>query len=205
MDKILTILVQGFVFSLGLIIAIGAQNAFILRQGISKKHVFAAAFTATISDSILIFLGVGGLGSIISQNELLLLIAKWGGFIFLFIYGLKSFLSIVNKEKKENHSLVSQPTTLKATIMASLGFSLLNPHVYIDTLVLIGSLGAQFQESDRIYFALGASLSSLVWFFTLAYGASYFAPILSTPIAEKILNFVIGVIMWSVAIGLLFQ
>ena len=193
---------QGFIFGIGLIIAIGSQNAFILRQGITRKFVFATALISSVADTILIYLGVGGLGSIISQNTILLLIAKWGGFIFLLLYGYQSFKKVFSVHNENTPLLENQPTTLKTTILASLGFSLLNPHVYIDTVVLIGSLGAQYPIVDRPDFALGASIASFVWFFSLAFGATKLAPIFEKPIADRILNILIGIIMFSVAFGL---
>lgn len=193
---------QGFIIGIGLIIAIGAQNAFILRQGITKKHVFSTALISSVADALLIILGVGGLGTIISQNEILLWIAKWGGFIFLLQYGFSSLRKGLLDIGENSYSLNNQPSSLKATIFASIGFSLLNPHVYLDTVVLIGSLGAQYPFPERWSFAIGASIASFVWFFALAYGATFLGPLVKHPKADRLINIFIGIIMWWIAFGL---
>jgi L-lysine exporter family protein LysE/ArgO len=196
---------EGFVLGIGLIIAIGAQNAFILRQGITRKFVFATALVSFMADAILIYLGVGGLGLLISKNIVLLSIAKWGGFILLMSFGFQSFKKGFSTDSIAEQNLDSQPTTLKTTILASLGFSILNPHVYLDTVVLIGSLGSQYPAAERNDFAIGAIIASFVWFFGLAYGATKLAPIFEKPIADRVLNIFIGLIMWSVGISLLMK
>ncbi len=196
---------EGFLTSGGLIVAIGAQNAFVLRQGLLKHQVFLTAIFCFISDSFLIGVGVGGFGTLITSSPILLSVAKWGGASFLFWYGLRSFRSAFQDQKLvvDSSFEVSKPT-LKEAILILLGVSFLNPHVYIDTILLIGSIGAQFEVSQRPYFFLGAITASFIWFFGLAYGARFLAPIFKNPKAWRILDTAIGLIMWGIALFILF-
>jgi len=186
-----------------LIIAIGAQNAFVLKQGIMKSHVFLVAILCSFIDAILIALGIGGLGKIITSTPYLINITKYGGAAFLFYYGFRSFYAAL----KSNNSLEIEEDfnhpSVKVTVLTLLAMSLLNPHVYLDTVVLLGSIGAQFEEVPRSLFAVGAMTASFIWFFSLAYGAGYLAPIFKKPIAWKILDTIVGVIMWGITISLL--
>lgn len=183
--------------------AIGAQNAFVLKQGIMKNYVFLTALFCALVDSLMISLGAGGIGSLLSENPLLLSLTKWAGAAFLFGYGLRSFKAVFT-----NHSLIAEggpaKPSLKETLitLAALGF--LNPHVYIDAVVLLGSISAQFETLSQPYFALGAIFASWVWFFTLCYGARLLAPLFAKPIAWKILDAASGTIMWFIGYSLLF-
>src|SRR3989338_3359416 len=186
----------------GLIIAIGAQNAFVLRQGILKNYVFITALICSLVDALLICLGVGGFGTILTSNAVLLASARWGGAVFLGYYGFRSFRSVFKSQ-----ALELGPTTdksdLKMTIGSVLALSILNPHVYLDTVVLLGSLGAQFLDYEHLFFALGAILASFLWFFTLGYGAGYLAPLFQKPLSWKILDFLTGSLMWVIALSLI--
>lgn len=186
----------------GLIIAIGAQNAFVLKQGLLKNHVFATAIVCSVIDAALIAVGVGGFGAILTSNLLLLSAARWGGAAFLFYYGFRSFRAVFKAESLRLDGSRDRPD-LKMTLVTVLALSLLNPHVYLDTVVLLGSIGAQFPASERLFFALGAMLSSFIWFFTVGYGARYLAPLFQKPVAWKVLDFLIGCIMWGIALSLL--
>jgi len=186
----------------GLIIAIGAQNAFVLKQGLLKNHVFATAIVCSLIDAALIALGVGGFGAILTSNLFLLSAARWGGAAFLFYYGFRSFRAVFKAESLRLDGSRDRPD-LKMTLVTALVLSLLNPHVYLDTVVLLGSIGAQFPASERLFFALGAMLSSFIWFFTMGYGARYLAPLFQKPVAWKVLDFLIGCIMWGIALSLL--
>jgi L-lysine exporter family protein LysE/ArgO len=186
----------------GLIIAIGAQNAFVLKQGILKNHVFATAFLCSLIDATLISLGVGGFGALLTSNVLLLSLARWGGAAFLIYYGFRSFRAVFKSESLRLDGGRERPD-LKMTLITVLALSLLNPHVYLDTVVLLGSIGAQFPVSERPFFALGAIFASFLWFFTVGYGARYLAPLFQKPLAWKILDFLIGCIMWAIALSLL--
>ncbi len=187
----------------GLIIAIGAQNAFVLKQGILKNHVFATVFVCALIDSTLISVGVGGFGAILTSNMVLLSLARWGGAAFLIYYGFRSFRAVFKIDSLRLDGSRARPD-LKMTLVTVLAVCLLNPHVYLDTVVLLGSIGAQFPAPERLFFALGAMLSSFAWFFTIGYGARYLAPLFQKPLAWKILDFLIGCIMWAIALSLLF-
>jgi L-lysine exporter family protein LysE/ArgO len=194
-----SVLLQGFALGASLIIAIGAQNAFVLRQGLKRVHVFLSASVCTLCDMVLITLGVAGLGTLISTNPILTQIATWGGAAFLLYYGLRSFRSALKANILEAESAQDQPMRTRDTLVTLLAISLLNPHVYLDTVVLVGSIGAHYPEDQRIYFALGAMCASLVWFFGLAYGAAWLAPLFRRPMAWRILDALVGCVMWSIA------
>jgi len=194
--------IEGCGTGAGLIIAIGAQNAFVLKQGILKNHVFITALLCALIDAILIYLGVGGFGSFLTKNMTLLMIAKWGGVAFLTYYGFRSFKAVFTSQKLEMDEDFERPT-LKITIMTTFAVCLLNPHVYLDTVILLGSIGAQFPYPERSFFAFGAMVVSFIWFFSLGYGARYLAPLFQKPIAWKVLDFIIGCIMWAIALSLI--
>lgn len=194
-------LLEGALTSAGLIVAIGAQNAFVLKQGLMRNRVFVTALFCVVVDSFLIALGVGGFGSLVASNQVLLNIARWGGAAFLFWYGFRSFRSAFRAQSLQA-DLGAKPG-LKETILILLAVSFLNPHVYLDTVLLIGSVGAQFELQERPYFAAGAMLSSCIWFFGLSYGARFLAPLFENPKAWKILDGLIGCIMWAIATSLI--
>ena len=193
---------QGLSVGLGLIAAIGAQNAFVIKQGILKNQVFIIVLTCFIIDAILIALGVGGFGKLISSSTTMLSIAKYGGAAFLALYGLRSFRNVF-KEEVMYLSNDNSKLSAKKAFVTVLALSLLNPHVYLDTCVLIGTIGSQFDVGDRLYFALGAIIASFIWFFTIGYGARLLLPVFQNPIAWKILDFLTGVIMLAIACSLL--
>jgi L-lysine exporter family protein LysE/ArgO len=199
----ITSYLEGCATGAGLIIAIGAQNAFVLKQGILKNHVFVTALICSLIDAILISIGVGGFGALLATNVLLLSLAKWGGAAFLIYYGFRSFRAVFKSESLHLEKGPERPD-LKVTILTAFVLSLLNPHVYLDTVILLGSIGAQFPGSQRLFFALGAMTASFVWFFVVGYGARYLAPLFQKPLAWKILDFLIGCVMWTIAFSLLF-
>lgn len=204
-SAIWTPLLQGLGLGAGLIIAIGAQNAYVLRQGLRRQHVFATALICTLCDMTLIALGVGGLGLVFATSPTLATVATWGGAAFLFFYGIRSFkaaLSATSMDTKENTKAAA---SIKSVIIAALGFSLLNPHVYLDTVVLVGSIGGRYPIEQRAAFAAGAMLASLLWFFGLAYGAAWLVPLFQRPIAWRLLDTAIGCIMWLIAASLVWE
>ncbi len=188
-----------------LIIAIGAQNAFVLKQGIMRSHVFTVALLCSIIDAALIALGVGGLGKIIASTPYLIMATKYGGAAFLFYYGLRAFRAAAQSPKLRVTQDTFDHPTLKATVLTLLALSLLNPHVYLDTVVLLGSIGAQFDPEERLLFALGAMTASFIWFFSLCYGAGYLAPLFEKPISWRILDALVGCVMWGIALSLLWS
>lgn len=194
--------ITGFILGFSLILAIGAQNAFVLKQGLKKHHVFAVCLICALSDALLISLGVGGFGVVIKQFPQIELFSRYAGAIFLIVYGIKSFISAFST----THSLHAEgelPDSLSKTILACLAFTWLNPHVYLDTVVLMGSISTQY-ESTKFEFTLGAVTSSFVFFFALGYGSRFLIPIFSKPKAWKILEFIIGIMMFAIAYSLVF-
>jgi len=192
----------GFFLGLSLIVAIGAQNTFVLRQGILGEHVFYIALFCALSDAILISIGVAGisffLNSFINQNSTILF-----GFSALWLsgYGLIRLKSVFESNKiTEIKNSTSKDLLQTISIAAVLTF--LNPHVYLDTMVLIGSISQQFSGYNKAIFALGACLSSFVFFFSLAYGAKLLLPIMKRPFSWKILDSLIALIMFTIAFKL---
>lgn len=199
------IFLKGMVLGASLIIAIGLQNAFVLRQGLKNRHIMAAALTASFVDVFLIGCGVLGFGYLIEQQPWLVQWITWGGAAFLFVYGAKSFLSAMkpqNLDDKNAKGMMKEGST-KETVLILLGISLLNPHVYLDTVVLIGGLSASYGEIGKYWFGVGAMVASFIWFFALGYGAKLLSPLFSKPKAWQILDIVIGITMWGIAVSLL--
>ena len=185
----------------GLIMAIGAQNAFVLRQGLAKRYVFVSALICALCDMVLISAGVAGMGSLITAHPALLAAAKWGGAAFLAFYGLRSAIAAF---RAQGLTAASQGASgYAAAIAMAFSFSLLNPHVYLDTVVLLGAVGGQQPDGERIAFALGAMSASVLWFFGLAYGARLLAPLFARPVAWRVLDGLIAVVMWGLAVSLL--
>lgn len=200
----MTTYLAGFSVSLSLILAIGSQNAFVLKQGIQKQHVFLVCFICALSDSILISLGVGGFGVVVEKYPSVELIARIGGAAFLVVYALLSFKSALFV----NHALVANdekaPPSKVKTIAMCLAFTWLNPHVYLDTMVLLGSISTQYSDNEW-WFGLGAISASFVFFFSLGFGARLLAPIFEQPKAWRVLEFVVGVTMLIIAAFLIFN
>ena len=174
--------ISGFFTSLSLILAIGAQNAFVLKQGIKKENIFIICLICAISDALLIFAGVFGLGSLVQNFSIIKQIALYGGFLFLLFYALKSFHTCFFKDLSMDTSSDYAKSNLKKNILLMLAFTWLNPHVYLDTMILIGSVSTKFKDENLI-FGLGASLASFCFFFTLGYLARFLAPIFARPIS----------------------
>jgi L-lysine exporter family protein LysE/ArgO len=190
----------GFRLSLGLILAIGAQNAFVLRQGIRREHVFAVCLFCALSDAVLIVTGVSGFAAVTGAAPWIGPLLLWGGIAFLVWYGARSFLSAWRGGgalAAAGGGAVSLRTAL-ATVAA---LTWLNPHVYLDTVVFLGSVSAQYPGRAEA-FGAGAAAGSFAFFFTLGYGARLLAPIFARPGAWQVLDAVIGATMWSIAAGL---
>lgn len=195
----LTPLIQGFSLGASLIIAIGSQNAFVLRQGLKKEHVFTICTLCFLCDALLILLGAGGFGKLVASSDNLLVIARWGGALFLFFYGIRSFRSACKNEALSVDETNVLPSGLTWAIATTLALTLLNPHVYLDTVILLGSLAAQYPETERFAFATGAALASMGWFYGIGYGARMLTPLFRKPLSWKILDVLIGIIMWAIA------
>lgn len=191
----------GFTLGLSLILAIGSQNSFVLKQGLKNRYVFIVCLVCALSDAILIALGVAGFGAIVKQFPTIEIVARFGGAAFLAIYAFLSFKSAFSI----NHALNPDGDTknsLFKTIAICLAFTWLNPHVYLDTVVLLGAISIQYQPLES-YFAIGAVTASFVFFFSLGYGARFLAPIFQKPQAWKVLDFLIGIIMLSISVSLI--
>lgn len=192
--------VAGFTLGFSLIIAIGSQNAFVLRQALKKEHVFIVCLLCAVSDALLITLGISGISAVLTEWPWIEQIAMYGGAGFLLFYGARSFLSSFQQGSLTPSDHAS--TTVLQTASICLGLTWLNPHVYLDTVLLIGSVASQF-PADKIYFAIGAVLASFIFFFSLGYGARVLIPLFKNPKSWKVLDFSIGIVMWFIAFKLL--
>jgi L-lysine exporter family protein LysE/ArgO len=192
----------GFSISLSLILAIGAQNAFVLKQGLKGQYVLTVVLICAFSDAILISLGVSGFHVLLLQWPWLEVAARFGGAIFLLFYGAMSFYSALSQSHGLTAASKSSVLSLSKVVLFCLGFTWLNPHVYLDTLVLIGSISSQY-AGDKLAFSAGAVSASFIFFFALGYGAKFLRPVFVKPNAWKILEFLIGIVMWSIALSLL--
>ncbi|WP_195164912.1 LysE/ArgO family amino acid transporter [Mesorhizobium sp. NBSH29] len=191
---------SGFLLGGSLILAIGAQNAFILRQGLLREHVFVLSLICALSDALLIAVGVAGLGTLFAAAPNLIFAVTLGGALFLFAYAAIAFRRAMNPD-----ALVAArhgDTSLTAAIGACLAFTFLNPHVYLDTVVLLGGLSASFEGTGRLAYAVGAMTASFVWFFSLGYGARLLQPVFARPSAWRVLDILIGMVMAALAISL---
>lgn len=190
----------GFLLSASLILAIGAQNAFVLRQGLRRQHVFAVCLFCGLSDTLLITLGVAGSGALAEAVPGFAIAMRYGGAAFLLWYGWRNAMSAwrggaaMELDGKTTSRLVPLIATLAA-------LTWLNPHVYLDTVVLLGSISAQYD--NRLAFGAGASLASVIFFFCLGYGARLLVPLFRAPRSWQVLDAVIALTMWTIAVGLL--
>jgi len=192
-------IVPGFLTGLSLIIAIGAQNAFVIRQGLLRQHVFLIVAICAISDAALIFLGTGGLGTLVQSKPSLLEFIRWFGVIYLTWFGIRSVRSAFKSQSLQaGEGSVISKTKIVGTCLA---LTFLNPHVYLDTVILLGSIANQFEE-DRWFFALGGAIASMVWFTSIGYGARAASRFMSKPIFWKILDSIIAAVMFTIAITL---
>ena len=191
---------QGLGLGFGLIVAIGAQNAFVLRVGLVRRFVLPVVLFCALSDAILIVLGCAGLGSIIGAFPTALRAVAAAGALFLAWYGALALRRAIHPGRLQAGDGV--PTTLRGAMLTIVAFTWLNPHVYLDTVVLVGGISARFEGQDRVAFALGACLASLLWFTALGYGARLLAPIFARPAAWRVLDLLIAAVMFLIAFQL---
>jgi len=194
-------LVTGLFTGLSLIIAIGAQNAFVIRQGLNKQYVFLVVGVCSASDALLIVLGVGGLGQLLQRHPTILDFIKWFGVLYLTWFGVRSLLAVFRDQ-----ALVAAneaKTSFKQVIGRTLGFTFLNPHVYLDTVIFLGGIGSQF-KTHKWDFAAGAVISSILWFTSIGFGAKAASKFMSRPIFWKILDGFIALVMFTLALLLAF-
>jgi len=194
-------LIPGLLTGLSLIIAIGAQNAYVIRQGLARDNVLLVVLFCALSDALLIVLGASGLGALIQAAPDLLELIRWFGVIYLSWFGIKSLRSAMKSQSLEIGENVSRENrTSKRKVVATVfALTYLNPHVYLDTVIFLGSIANQFTE-DKWFFVTGAALGSFLWFFTIGFGAKKASRFMSRPIFWKILDFIIAAVMFTVAI-----
>ncbi len=192
---------EGFLLGAGLIIAIGAQNAYVLGQGIARRHVFAVTTICFLSDAILIVAGVAGFGTIVRSWPTLVTAVTIFGAVFLFIYGALALNRARNPNRLESGS--GGARSLGVAVTTVLALTWLNPHVYLDTVLMLGGISARYEGDERAVFGAGAVLASFVWFYGLGYGAALLAPIFRKPSAWRVLDIAIGLIMWAIAATLI--
>jgi L-lysine exporter family protein LysE/ArgO len=195
-----SIFFTGFGAGLGLIVAIGAQNAFVLRQGLLKQHVLAVCLACALSDAVLIALGVSGFRLVSAALPWLDPAMRAGGALFLAWYGARSFRSAW----RGGGALLAEGGTQRPfwpTLLTCLALTWLNPHVYLDTVVLLGAISTRYDGAEHI-FGLGAVTASFTFFFSLGYGARLLRPLFARPNAWRILDAAIGLVMWMIALSL---
>lgn len=192
------IALKGFTVSGSLIVAIGAQNAFVIKQGLMQRHLFLTACLCSLLDGALILCGILGFGTLVNEYPLLIDAAKYFSVLFLAVYGAFSLKSAFTPRTLENTS-ESAAASWKKTVLLLLTFTLLNPHTYLDTVVLLGSIASQHQDHEQLHFALGAIMASFTWFFSITYASRFLAPLLKNPLSWKIIDGLIALTMWVIA------
>ena len=193
----LSIALEGFAISLGLIVAIGAQNAFVLRQGLIRSHIFVVCCICAISDATLIAAGVLGVGARLAKYEQGAFWISMAAIAFLVVYGIlrvKSALDPQAMSISENGE-----DNLSTVVFTTLAFTWLNPHVYLDTLVLLGSASSRYDGPEREFFGIGAALASFIFFFSLGYGARLLSPLMENPKAWRYIDGGIAIVMFTIA------
>lgn len=198
----LAFILKGMGMSAGLIMAIGSQNAHVLRMGLRKQHVALTVMICIACEMLLILAGVAGIGGMINSQPVLLMIARWGGAAFLIWYGLRSLRAAASQQ-----ILVAEAGALNLTagkaVLAVLGATLLNPHTYLDTVVLLGAIGGQQPGNGKYWFAVGAVLNATIWFAALGFGARLLAPWFAKPMAWRVLDSLVGIVMLMLALNLM--
>lgn len=192
---------SGLGLGAGLIMAIGAQNLHVLRTGLRREHVGLTVLSCILVDATLIALGVAGMGAAVQSSPVLLSVAKWGGAAFLLWYGLRSWRSAFASGSLQVSPDVAR-TSARQALLSVLALSLLNPHVYLDTVVLLGAIGGSFPMAERPSFAVGAVTASVLWFTALGYGATRLSRLFARPIAWKWIDGLAGTTMIALAASL---
>jgi len=198
---VLTALLAGLGLGLSLIVAIGAQNAFVLRQGLRREHVLLVVVVCAASDAVLIVAGIAGLGALIEQVEWALVVVRVAGAAFLTWYGIGAIRRAL-KPKALEADEGGERMPRRTAFLTVLALTWLNPHVYLDTVVLLGSIGGTYVD-DRWWFALGAITGSVVWFTALGFGSRALRPLFARPVAWRVLDVIIAVVMFALAASLI--
>jgi L-lysine exporter family protein LysE/ArgO len=196
------VILQGALISGALIIAIGSQNAYVLKQGLLNNHIFYVSFISTLGDLLLIALGVFGFGILSQEFELFTKIITVAGILFLLYYGTSAFISSYKANNNLSVSLTTRKDSFKKTLIMSLSMSLLNPHAYLDTVIIIGGLTSNYTYDNKVLFYIGASIGSSIWFFSLGYGAKFLIPLFKKNRTWQILDFFIGCMMYYIALSM---
>jgi L-lysine exporter family protein LysE/ArgO len=199
----MTTFLAGFSLGLSLILAIGSQSTFVLKYGIKQEHIFLICSFCAFSDAILISLGVAGFGVVVNEYPVIENYARYGGAAFLLIYAALNFKQAFKQIRGLKPEAVVHESSLKVAGMC-LAFTWLNPHVYLDTVVLLGSISTQY-DGQQLEFALGAICASFIFFFSWGYGARLLAPAFQSPMAWKILDFAVGLTMFIIALTLVLR
>ncbi len=195
----ITAFINGLLLGGALIIAIGAQNMFVLRQGVAKDQVFVVCLLSSVLDASLIIAGALGLGSLIDLYPDAVEYVTYGGIVFLLVFGGLSFWRAIQAKPVSTGEGEPVTSSAKKAAMMTIAFSLLNPHVYLDTVVMLGGIAGTYELELRYYFISGAVIMSFVWFFALGYGALVMSPILGRPSAARVLDTLVGIMMLVVA------
>ena len=193
---------EGLALGSALIIAIGAQNAFVLRQGLARQHVFAVCTVCFGGDVLLISLGAGGLGTAFRADPLMLQGVAWGGTLFLLFFAFRAFARAAQPQALTPIVVRGTTESLGTVVTSAFAVTFLNPHVYLDTVLLLGGVAARFAGGERILFACGASLASLLWFYGLGFGAARWSRLISRPETWRVIDIGIGLMMGVLAVSL---
>ena len=196
-----TIYFQGALLGAAMILPLGPQNAFVLQQGSRKQFHLMSALLCALSDTILIISGVFGGSALLSQSELLMALITWAGVAFLVWYGYEAFRTAMTPDDAVLQ-LERKMMTRWKVVVTLFAVTWLNPHVYLDTFVVLGSVGGQLESQLRPWFTAGALTASFVWFFLLAMLAAWFSPILNKPRSQRFINLFVGCVMWFIAFQL---
>ncbi|MFD0974226.1 LysE/ArgO family amino acid transporter [Plantactinospora endophytica] len=197
----LPVLVAGFGVGLSLIVAIGAQNAYVLRQGVRAEHVLPIVAICAVSDAVLILAGISGIGAVVERAPAALTVVRWAGTAFLVGYGLLAARRAFGTQSLRAGN-GGGASTLRTAVLTVLAMTWLNPHVYLDTVLLLGSIANTHGQSGRWSFGAGAALASLVWFTALGYGARLLGRVFARPVAWRVLDALIAVTMITIGVAL---
>jgi len=196
-------IIEGFLMGAGLVIAIGAQNAFVLKQGIKGEHRAVIAWICSLSDALLIALGIAGMGYVFSAHPLITKTVSLAGALYLAWFSFRSFRSAIKAESMDVNGEPYDSLSLRSTVIITLGLTYLNPHVYLDTVVMLGGFGAARSPEIRPFFGIGAISASFAWFFLLAYSGKIIAPFFKKKSAWRVLDTVIGFVMLYIMVKLI--
>ncbi|MGL6018654.1 MAG: arginine exporter ArgO [Gibbsiella quercinecans] len=200
----LAVFLQGFALSAAMILPLGPQNVFVMNQGIRRQYHLMIAALCAFSDIILICGGIFGGSELLVRSPVLLALVTWGGVAFLLWYGWNALRTAFSRHIELAQAEEMQQSRWRI-VVTMLAVTWLNPHVYLDTFVVLGSLGGQLAADVRSWFALGAVSASILWFFALALLAAWLAPLLKTQRAQRVINVLVGMVMWGIALRLAWQ